>query len=126
MPIVRVESSIHLTLEARVALLREIAACVVRNMDVHPRQIRASIEAVDASSALVGESLADPASPWLVAWVAILAGRHESKRTALIDELAGVLAAGFGAEEGAVRILIQEYPNVHWGIGRRTAAALGR
>jgi 4-oxalocrotonate tautomerase len=98
----------------------------VRHLDVHPRQVRARLEHVDPGAALVGETGADAASPWLVAWVSILEGRPESKRIAFIDDLAGVLAEGYGAAESAVRVLVQEYPKVHWSIGRQTAAALGR
>ena len=99
---------------------------MVRHLDVHPRQVRARLEHIDPASALVGEEVADPASPWLVAWVAILEGRPESKRVGFIDDLAGVLASGYGVPESVVRVLVQEYPKVHWSIGRQTAAALGR
>ncbi len=126
MPIVRVESSLPLTIEQKHHVLRGIADCVVRHLEVHPRQVRAKLEHVDPGSALVGETIADGSSPWLVAWVSILEGRPEAKRVAFIDDLAGVLAEGYGAAESAVRVLVQEYPKVHWSIGRQTAAALGR
>lgn len=126
MPIVRVESSAPLAAEKRAAVLHAIGACVCRHLDVHPRQVRARLEQIDPASALVGEEVADPASPWLVAWVAILEGRPESKRVGFIDDLAGVLASGYGVPESVVRVLVQEYPKVHWSIGRQTAASLGR
>jgi 4-oxalocrotonate tautomerase len=126
MPIVRVESSIPVPPEERAELLRAIAACVVRGLEVHPRQVRARLEMVDDRTALVGEHLCDDASPWLVAWVSVLEGRPQAQRVAFIEDLAGVLATGYGAPESAVRVLIQEYPKVHWSIGRQTAAALGR
>jgi phenylpyruvate tautomerase PptA (4-oxalocrotonate tautomerase family) len=125
-PIVRVECSLPLPEARRQEVLHAIAACVVRHLEVHPRQVRARLDHVEPGAALVGETAADAASPWLVAWVSILEGRPESKRVAFIDDLAGVLAAGYGASESAVRILVQEYPKVHWSIGRQTAAALGR
>lgn len=115
-----------LPVELREGVLQAIAACVVRHLDVHPRQVRARLEHVEQNTALVGEQTCDTAGPWLVAWVAILEGRPESKRVAFIDDLAGVVAAGYGAPESAVRVLVQEYPKVHWSIGRQTAAALGR
>jgi phenylpyruvate tautomerase PptA (4-oxalocrotonate tautomerase family) len=126
MPIVRIESSIHLAQEHRTALLSEISACIVRNLGVHPRQVRALIEEIDPAAALVGEQLADATHPWLVAWVSILAGRSEEKRIALLDDLGAVLAAGFGVDDSAVRTLIHEYPNIHWGLGRQPAPAPGR
>jgi phenylpyruvate tautomerase PptA (4-oxalocrotonate tautomerase family) len=126
MPIVRVESSIAVPDNRREAVLRDIAACIVRHLDVHPRQVRARLEHVPPETALVGETLADAGSPWLVAWVAILEGRPESKRIAFIDDFAGTLASAYGVADGSVRVLVQEYPKVHWSIGRQTAAALGR
>jgi 4-oxalocrotonate tautomerase len=126
MPIVCVESSIALAPEQRGKLLHAIADCIVRHLDVHPRQVRARLEYIEPGAAIVGETLAEAASPWLVAWVSILEGRSESKRVGFIDDLAGVLALGYNAPESAVRVLVQEYPKVHWSIGRQTAAALGR
>jgi 4-oxalocrotonate tautomerase len=126
MPIVRVESSAPIAPEKRAEVLHAIGAVVCRHLEVHPRQVRARLEHIDPAAALVGEEVADPASPWLVAWVSILEGRPESKRVAFIDELAGVLASGYGVPESVVRVLVQEYPKVHWSIGRQTAAALGR
>lgn len=126
MPIVRVEYSLPLAADRRGDVLAAIADCVVRHLDVHPRQVRALLRYVDPADALVGESATDLANPWLVAWVAILEGRPEAKRIGFIGDLAGVLASEFGAPESAVRVLVQEYPKVHWSIGRQTAAALGR
>jgi 4-oxalocrotonate tautomerase len=126
MPIVCVESTIPLAHEKRGDVLQAISACIVRHLDVHPRQVRARLQHVEPGDALVGETAGDPASPWLVAWVSILEGRSEAKRIAFIDDLAGIVALGYGAPESAVRVLVQEYPKVHWSIGRQTAAALGR
>ncbi len=126
MPIVCVESTIALPNDRRADLLQAISACIVRHLDVHPRQVRARLEHVDPSATLVGETVGDPASPWLVAWVSILEGRTEAKRVAFIDDLAGIVALGYNAPESTVRVLVQEYPKVHWSIGRQTAAALGR
>jgi 4-oxalocrotonate tautomerase len=126
MPIVCVESTIPLATEKRSDVLQAISGCIVRHLDVHPRQVRARLQHVDPADSLVGETVGDPASPWLVAWVSILEGRSEAKRIAFIDDLAGVVAHGYGAPESAVRVLVQEYPKIHWSIGRQTAAALGR
>jgi 4-oxalocrotonate tautomerase len=126
MPIVCVESTIPIPNEQRAALLQAISACIVRHLDVHARQVRARLVHVEPEASLVGETVGDPASPWLVAWVSILEGRTEAKRVAFIDDLAGVVAHGYNAPESSVRVLVQEYPKVHWSIGRQTAAALGR
>jgi 4-oxalocrotonate tautomerase len=126
MPIVRVESTIPLAPEKRGEVLQAVSACIVRHLDVHPRQVRARLQNVEPGDSLVGETVGDPEGPWLVAWVSILEGRAEAKRTAFIDDLAGVVAHGYGAPESAVRVLVQEYPKIHWSIGRQTAAALGR
>jgi 4-oxalocrotonate tautomerase len=125
-PLLNVESSIALSAEQRKEVLGAIGNCVVRNMEVALRQVRARISYVDPSTAQVGEGLADDEHPWVVAWVSILEGRTEARRTGFIDDLAGVLATAFRVDESHVRVVIQEVPKVHWGIGRQTAAALGR
>jgi phenylpyruvate tautomerase PptA (4-oxalocrotonate tautomerase family) len=73
---------------------------------------------------VAGQAGAD-APPWIVAWASILAGRPEPQRAAFVRDLLEVLAQCYRVDESVVRVLVQEYPSVHWGMGRATAAAKG-
>ena len=42
---------------------------------------------------------------------------------AFIGDMLPLLAGLYDVEEAVVRVLVQEYPKAHWGIGRAAAAA---
>lgn len=44
----------------------------------------------------------------------------------MIDKVTGALVEALGSPREAVRVLIQEVPKTHWGIGGQTVKALGR
>ena len=124
MPILRLESSLKLpsyTLKADALAL--FAGVFVRNLDVKPAQVRAAIIDMDPAATHVGGVSGIDAPPWIVGWVSILEGRDEAKRAGFIAELLTTIAAAYGVNESIVRVLVQEYPSVHWGIGRTPAAA---
>jgi 4-oxalocrotonate tautomerase len=126
MPIVRIESSIPLPAQTpRADALSAIADCIVRRLDVKPVQVRVTITDIDAGSVLVAGKLGADAPPYIVAWASILAGRPEEKRAAFIADLLEVLAQLYRVDESVVRVLISDFPSVHWGIGRATATAKG-
>ena len=126
MPIVRIESSIPLPAHtSRAVALSAIADCIVRRLEVKPVQVRVTLTELDADSVLVaGKSGAD-AAPYIVGWASILEGRPEEKRAAFVADLLAVLADMYRVDESVVRVLITEFPSVHWGIGRATASAKG-
>ena len=58
--------------------------------------------------------------------VHILEGRDEALRAELIDALTDTICDVLGSPKEAVRVLIDEIPKENWGIGGKTAKALGR
>jgi 4-oxalocrotonate tautomerase len=126
MPIVRIESSISLPSGTpRAEALSAVADCVVRRLEVKPVQVRvAFVDLAPADVSVAGKHGAD-APPYIVAWASILEGRPEEKRAAFVAELLEVLARIYSVDESVVRVLVQDFPSVHWGIGRATQTAKG-
>jgi 4-oxalocrotonate tautomerase len=125
-PIVRIESSIALPPQtSRAAALAAVADCIVRRLDVKPVQVRVAFVNLDPASVLVAGETGAAAPPWIVAWASILEGRPEAQRAAFVAELLDVLAKCYGVDENVVRVLLQDFPSVHWGIGRTPANAKG-
>jgi phenylpyruvate tautomerase PptA (4-oxalocrotonate tautomerase family) len=125
-PIVRVESSIALPPQtSRAEALSAVAGCIVRRLDVKPVQVRVALIDLDPASVMVAGQTGGAAPPWIVAWASILEGRPEALRAAFVAELLEVLANCYGVDENAVRVLLQDFPSVHWGIGRAPATAKG-
>jgi phenylpyruvate tautomerase PptA (4-oxalocrotonate tautomerase family) len=125
-PIVRVESSIALPAETpRAEALAAVADCIVRRLDVKPVQVRVAFVDLDAASVMVAGKTGMDAPPWIVAWASILEGRPEPVRSAFVAELLEVLARCYRVDESVVRVLLQDFPSVHWGIGRAAATAKG-
>lgn len=126
MPIVRIESSMPLPAQTpRAEALGAVAECITRGLDVRPVQVRVAFVDVDPASAMVAGQAGADAPPWIVAWASILSGRSEAQRAAFISDLLAVLAKCYRVDESVVRVLVQEYPSVHWGMGRASATAKG-
>jgi 4-oxalocrotonate tautomerase len=58
--------------------------------------------------------------------VRILEGRPPDKIAALIAELTEATHHALGAPKDSVRVIVEEVPKTHWGIGGQSAQALGR
>jgi phenylpyruvate tautomerase PptA (4-oxalocrotonate tautomerase family) len=126
MPIVRIDSSIPLppATPHRVAL-DAIGDCIVRNLDVKPVQVRVVISTLDPDTVMVAGKQGSDAPPYIVAWASVLEGRPEEKRVAFVADMLTVVARCYGVDESVVRVLVTDFPSVHWGIGRATATAKG-
>jgi 4-oxalocrotonate tautomerase family enzyme len=126
MPIVRIESSISLPSGTpRAEALAAVADCIVRRLEVKPVQVRVAFVDLDAADVIVAGKHGADAPPYIVAWASILEGRPEEKRVAFVAELLEVLARVYRVDESVVRVLVQDFPSVHWGIGRASATAKG-
>jgi phenylpyruvate tautomerase PptA (4-oxalocrotonate tautomerase family) len=126
MPIVRIESSIPLPAETPSAdALAGVADCIVRNLDVRPAQVRVAFVDLDPATVMVAGKQGLDAPPYIVAWASILEGRPQAQRAAFVADLLAVLAACYRVDESVVRVLVQDFPSVHWGIGRAAASAKG-
>jgi 4-oxalocrotonate tautomerase len=58
--------------------------------------------------------------------VRILEGRAPEQIEALITELTEAAHHALDAPKDSVRVIVEEVPTTHWGIGGQSARALGR
>lgn len=60
------------------------------------------------------------------AQIYLLEGRTPEQKKAVIEKVTQALVDAVGAPAQSVRVLIQEVPKEHWGIGGVSARDLGR
>lgn len=58
--------------------------------------------------------------------VNLMEGRTDEQKEALIAALTEATVQSLGAPRDSVRVLLNEMPKTHWGIGGKSARALGR
>ena len=127
MPIITVESSVALAPEQRTRALQTIVGAVNDLLAIEPpTQLRVRIVDVPLESVAIGDAVASPDEPWIVAYANVLEGRAAEQITDFMSAFAQTLADVFGVEPAKVRVLVQHLPATNWQIGRRSAAALGR
>jgi 4-oxalocrotonate tautomerase len=56
----------------------------------------------------------------------LIEGRPPEKIEALIAALTEATQQALGAPKDSVRVIVEEVPKTHWGIGGQSAKALGR
>lgn len=61
-----------------------------------------------------------------IANIQIIEGRSEEQKERMIALVTEALCESLGAPRESVRVLIQELPKSHWGIGGQSAKTLGR
>ena len=61
-----------------------------------------------------------------IAHIRIMEGRSAEQVADLISEVTQAIHRSLGAPLETVRVLVDEVPKSHWGIGGKSAAALGR
>ncbi len=58
--------------------------------------------------------------------ISIMEGRKPEQIEMMIDEVTQAITRSLDAPTESVRVLVTEVPKTHWGIGGRSAKALGR
>jgi 4-oxalocrotonate tautomerase len=61
-----------------------------------------------------------------IAQISILPGRTDEQIADMIRSVTEAIHQSLGAPVESIRVLVEELPSTHWGIGGKTAASLGR
>lgn len=61
-----------------------------------------------------------------IANIMILEGRKPEEKQALIRAVTAAIADSLAAKPESIRVIVQEIPREHWGIGGVSAKELGR
>jgi 4-oxalocrotonate tautomerase len=64
--------------------------------------------------------------PMPIANILILEGRTPEEKQALIRAVTTAIADSLSAKTESIRVIVQEIPREHWGIGGVSAKELGR
>ena len=127
MPIITIESSVHLTPERRAGALRALVETTNDLLAiVPPTQLRLRIADVPHDTMAIGAETSTHDEPWVVAYVNVLAGRSDAQIERFMVEFAEAISDLFAVDVAHVRVLVQAYEKQFWQIGRRSAAAIGR
>ncbi|RDU96232.1 tautomerase family protein [Trinickia dinghuensis] len=113
---------------SKAELIRRLTLATVESIGAPAESVRILLsELPPAHIGLGGRSAADGAPPSLPVIVAILiAGRTEDQKRALIAALSEASAQVLEAPLQATRVVIKDIPNTDFGLGGKTAKALGR
>jgi hypothetical protein len=126
-PIITIESSIHLAPEARTTALRTLVETVNDLLAIAPpTQLRLRIADVPHGSMAIGAMGSTNDEPWIVAYAHVLAGRSDAQIERFMIEFAEAISDLFAVDVSHVRVLVHAYEKQYWQIGRRSAAAAGR
>jgi 4-oxalocrotonate tautomerase len=61
-----------------------------------------------------------------IAHISIMEGRTSEQVEAMILEVTAAIHRSLGAPVDTIRVLVEEVPKTHWGIGGKSAKSLGR
>ncbi|AOJ06132.1 2-hydroxymuconate tautomerase family protein [Burkholderia mayonis] len=109
-------------------LIDRLTAATVAAIGAPVESVRILLNALPAAHiGLGGRTAADGAPPAPPVIVAILiAGRTDEQKRALIAALSDASAAVLDAPLQAIRVIVKDIPTTDFGIGGKTARALGR
>ncbi|SFV15029.1 tautomerase family protein [Pseudoduganella namucuonensis] len=109
-------------------LISALTAAVVAAIDAPADSVRVILTEVPAAHfGIGGQSVAErPAPTQAVMQAFLIAGRSPQQKVRLIAALTEAAAGAIDADPAAVRVIIKDVPNTDFGLGGRTAAALGR
>ncbi|AIO69702.1 2-hydroxymuconate tautomerase family protein [Burkholderia oklahomensis] len=109
-------------------LIDRLTAATVAAIGAPAESVRILLSELPATHiGLGGRSAADGAPPALPVIVAILiSGRADEQKRALIAALSDASAAVLDAPLQAIRVIVKDIPTTDFGIGGKTAHALGR
>ncbi|UOD50808.1 tautomerase family protein [Orrella daihaiensis] len=124
MPILTIKIPSGHSQEQKAALLKGLTDAVLKSLNAPLPSIRISIDEVPAQNTMVAGVLGQPNA---LVHAALIAGRTEQLKAALIAEIAQAVERSIGLSAEHTRVLIQDYPTTDMGVaGGISAKAAGR
>ena len=112
--------------DARARLIAGLSQAVVDTVDAPVESVCVLIDEVArANFGVAGQPAAADTPPRAVLQAFLIAGRSDAQKERLIAQLTAAVTV-IGVDPAVVRVFIQDLPNTDFGLGGRTALALGR
>lgn len=110
--------------ECKASLIQGLTQATVDAVGAPPESVRILLSALPASNSGLGGKPSAAGLPVIVA--ILISGRTETQKEALIARLSEIGAAVLNVPLQATRVMIKDIPNTDFGLGGKTARALGR
>lgn len=109
--------------ERKASLIRGLTQATVDAIGAPAESVRILLSELPASNIGLGGKLTPAA---LVIIAILIAGRTETQKEALITHLSETSASVLNVPLQSTRVMIRDIPNTDFGLGGKTARALGR
>lgn len=124
MPILTIKIPTGHSSEQKTALLKGLTDAVTKSLNAPLSSIRVTIDEISPENTIVAGQIGQPMA---LIHAALIAGRTEELKAALIAELARAVQESIGLSMEHTRTLIQDYPTTDMGVaGGISAKASGR
>jgi 4-oxalocrotonate tautomerase family enzyme len=124
MPILTIKIPAGHSKDQKVALLKGLTDAVIKSTGAPLSSIRVSIDEIPPENTIVSGVLGQPNA---LVHAALIVGRSEQIKAALIAEVAKAVEQAIGLSSEHTRVLIQDYPTTDMGVaGGISAKAAGR
>jgi len=110
--------------ERKAQLIEGLTEATVQAIGAPAESVRVLLSELGATNAGLGGKLTPAALP--VAIAILIAGRTDAQKVALIAQLSDAMSTILDVPLPSTRVMIKDIPNTDFGIGGKTARALGR
>ena len=110
--------------EQKATLIENLTLATVDAIGAPAESVRILLSELPAANVGLGGKLTPAALPVIIA--ILIAGRTEAQKEALIANLCQTVAEGLDVPMQSTRVMIKDIPNTDFGLGGKTARALGR
>jgi 4-oxalocrotonate tautomerase family enzyme len=110
--------------DRKASLIRGLTQATVEAIGAPAESVRILLSELPASNIGLGGKLTPAALPVIIA--ILIAGRTDAQKAALIAQLCETSAAVLNVSLQSTRVMIKDIPNTDFGLGGKTARALGR
>jgi 4-oxalocrotonate tautomerase len=110
--------------DRKASLIQGLTQATVDAIGAPAESVRILLSELPASNIGLGGKLMPAALPVIIA--ILIAGRTEAQKEALIARLCETSAAVLDVPLPSTRVMIKDIPNTDFGLGGKTARALGR